>query len=178
MSHRRPVAELALSYADVGATQRPDLLDAPPPGFRPMVRRARIGAGEERWEFARREILRFGIQRRSGLRVPPTAARDAVRVGDSAVLRVGPFRIPVRIVAVFDEPTRCGFVYGTLPGHPECGEESFVVERAPDGAVAVEIRAFSRPASLVYRLGSPLLRLLQELFTRRYLRALAGPLPD
>lgn len=178
---RPPVPERDLSYSAVGATQRADLLLRPPAGFRPMVRRASIGVGPARWEFARREILRLGIQRRSGLRparIPADAADSPVRAGDSAVLRLAAFRIPVRVVAVIDEPDRCGFVYGTLPGHPECGEESFVVERSPRGDVDLEIRAFSRPAALVYRLGSPLLRLLQEVFTRRYLRALAGPIPD
>jgi uncharacterized protein (UPF0548 family) len=35
----------------------------------------------------------------------------------------------VRVVAVADEPDRCGFAYGTLPGHAVCGEEAFVVAR-------------------------------------------------
>lgn len=143
-----------------------------------MVRRAPIGSGAARWEFARREIVRFGIQRRSGLRPVRSDADASVHAGEAAVLRLAGFRIPVRVVAVIDEPTRCGFVYGTLPGHPECGEESFIVERLPTDEIEIEIRAFSRPAALVYRIGAPLLRVIQEVFTRRYLRALAGPIPD
>jgi uncharacterized protein (UPF0548 family) len=42
---------------------------------------------------------------------------------------VGVVREPVRVVAVADEPDRCGFAYGTLPEHEVCGEEAFVVAR-------------------------------------------------
>ena len=42
---------------------------------------------------------------------------------------------PVRVVSIIDEPDRKGFAYGTLDGHPLSGEESFVVERTPDGSV-------------------------------------------
>lgn len=68
-------------------------------------------------------------------------------------------------------PDRAGFAYGTLPGHPESGEEAFVVSRAPDG-VRFTITAFSRPATWLARLGGPVTLLGQEYFTRRYLRAL------
>lgn len=71
-----------------------------------------------------------------------------------------------------DEPDRVGFAYGTLPGHPECGEQSFVVTRDETGAVWFTIRAFSRPARWFSRLGAPVTRVLQRLATRRYLRAL------
>ena len=35
--------------------------------------------------------------------------------------------MPCRIVSVIDGQTRWGFAYGTLPGHPEQGEEAFIV---------------------------------------------------
>jgi hypothetical protein len=37
---------------------------------------------------------------------------------------------------------RLGLAYGTLPGHPERGEESFVIELLDDGQVRVHIVAF------------------------------------
>jgi uncharacterized protein (UPF0548 family) len=40
-------------------------------------------------------------------------------------------RAPCRIVYVIDEPDRRGFAYGTLPGHPERGEEAFIISRRP-----------------------------------------------
>ncbi len=62
----------------------------------------------------------------------------------------GPVRItaPCRVVYTVNEPDRQGFACGTLPGHPECGEEAFLVERDDDGAVTFAITAFSRPATL------------------------------
>lgn len=98
--------------------------------------------------------------------------------GDSATLtlRLGPLRVkaPVRVVYVVDERDRRGFAYGTLPGHPERGESSFVVERTSDGSVWLEVRGFSRPAHGGVWALYPALRLAQSIVMRRYLRALAG----
>lgn len=79
---------------------------------------------------------------------------------------------PCRIVWVDDEPDRFGFAYGTLRGHPECGEESFVVHRS-HAAVRFEIVAASRPAGLLPRIGAPVARLIQQRVTRGYLASLA-----
>lgn len=127
---------------------------------------------------------------RAGDPVAPAAVGDEIdyapdgtallRAGDTAALRIGlwPRDVPVRVVYVVDEPARRGFAYGTLPGHPESGEEAFVVERRPDDSVWLTVRAFSRPATAWLRLAAPALRLAQELYTARYLGALAGPLGD
>ena len=50
------------------------------------------------------------------------------------VTSIGPVQmvVPCRIVSVFKEVDSFGFAYGTLPGHPERGEESFVLERRDD----------------------------------------------
>ncbi|TFC53308.1 DUF1990 domain-containing protein [Cryobacterium sp. TMT1-21] len=89
-------------------------------------------------------------------------------------VKVGPFTIdaPVRVVYVVDEPDQVGFAYGTMAGHPESGEESFIVDHREDDSVWLTIRAFSRPSTWFYRLGAPVLRLQQAKFTKRYLRAL------
>jgi len=84
---------------------------------------------------------------------------------------------PVRVVYVVDEPRRKGFAYGTLAGHPESGEESWVVDQTDDGSVWLTIRVFSRPASWKWRLVAPFLRRQQALYTKRYLRALSGAEP-
>lgn len=103
-----------------------------------------------------------------------------VTPGVTAVLGIpfGPFRVhaPARVVYVIDEPRRRGFAYGTLAGHPEDGEESFIVERTDDGSVWLEIRAFSRPANRRWWLVYPVLRMSQWFYTRRYLQSLSGPL--
>jgi uncharacterized protein (UPF0548 family) len=101
-----------------------------------------------------------------------------IRPGDTALLRwtLWPARIPARVVYVIDEPDRKGFAYGTLPGHPERGEEAFVVERRADDSVWLVIRAFSRPSNVFFWASYPALRIMQAIFTARYERALTGPI--
>ncbi|GAA4666763.1 DUF1990 family protein [Frondihabitans cladoniiphilus] len=81
---------------------------------------------------------------------------------------------PVRVVYVIDEPMRKGFAYGTLEGHPENGEESWVIDQTDDGSVWLTIRSFSRPANWKWRLVYPALRHQQKKYTERYLRVLVG----
>ena len=82
-----------------------------------------------------------------------------------------------RIVYLIEEEDsvvrRCGFAYGTLPGHVESGEERFTVEqRRDDGSVSYDLYAFSRPNNLLARAGYPLARRLQRRFARDSLRAM------
>jgi uncharacterized protein (UPF0548 family) len=67
---------------------------------------------------------------------------------------------------VIDEKNRFGFAYGTLPGHAECGEEIFMVERHEDDSVHYVIKAFSRPRLWLARLGYPIARAQQRKFVR------------
>jgi uncharacterized protein (UPF0548 family) len=101
-----------------------------------------------------------------------------IRPGDTALLKwmLWPARIPARVVYVIDEPDRKGFAYGTLPGHPERGEEAFVVERRVDDSVWLVVRAFSRPSNAFFWAAYPALRMMQAIFTARYERALTGPI--
>jgi uncharacterized protein (UPF0548 family) len=147
------------TYPEVGATK-----GALPAGYRTISRSVRV-----RRDFDDTVDRLFGwqVQEATGLRVLASSARvapDAV-----VVLRLGPIKVPCRVVHVFDEPTRRGFAYGTLPGHPVIGEEAFVLERHPDGTVTFTVTAFSRPANLLVRLGGPF---AQNLLTERYLGAL------
>lgn len=75
------------------------------------------------------------------------------------------------MVLTVDEPAARGFAYGTLTGHPESGEESFVV-RLDEDVVRLDIVAFSRPARWYSRLGSPVVRVIQDRITDRYLAVL------
>jgi uncharacterized protein (UPF0548 family) len=65
-----------------------------------------------------------------------------------------------------DEVDRFGFAYGTLPGHVECGEEIFMVERTGDGTVRYVIQAFSKPRFWMARLAYPVARAHQRKFVR------------
>ena len=82
------------------------------------------------------------------------------------------FRIPCLVVWAERSASVAGFAYGTLPGHPERGEERFTLSLAPSGEVVFEIAAFSKPGRWFTRVGAPLGRLVQAWMTRRYLRAL------
>jgi len=79
---------------------------------------------------------------------------------------------PGRVVSVVDEPRRQGFAYGTLPGHPERGEESFVLSLLDDETIDFTLVAFSRPAVWWSRAGAPVSRWVQKRITARYLDAL------
>nr|WP_309234584.1 DUF1990 domain-containing protein [Nocardia sp. XZ_19_385] len=148
------------------------------PGFRRFERTVVIGHGESDWVSAAEAVLRWGIKRRSGFRVTPCDGADE-RVSAGARYRItagwGPFAVqePVRVVAVVDTDSRCGFAYGTQPGHPVSGEEAFIVHRNVDGTVFFTLRSLTRPASSgFWRQVFPLLLVAQRFFRRRYLRAL------
>lgn len=132
-----------------------------------------LGTGSAPFEEAAETLLTWQMHRGAGLTVRPSSER--IEPGARAVLGigVGPVRIqaPVEVVYVIDEPDRQGFAYGTLPGHPECGEERFVIV-ASGPAVRAEISAFSRPAACFMRAAGPAGRIAQRAVTRRYLRAL------
>jgi uncharacterized protein (UPF0548 family) len=104
-----------------------------------------------------------------------------VAPGDTATLIIPfgpiPFRVPCRVIYIIDEPNRKGFAYGTLPGHPESGEEAFIVDRTTDGSVWLTIRSFSRPSAWQWWATYPVLRLVQAAITRKYFRSLSEPLP-
>ncbi|XVU23048.1 DUF1990 family protein [Actinoplanes sp. CA-054009] len=158
---------MELTYREVGAT-RDEVL---PGGYGHVSRDVRIGSGRPAFEAAAEALFTWQMHRRAGLTVvghPPRAA-----VGVDVTLRLAWIRIPCRVVYTIEEPNRRGFAYGTLPGHPERGEEAFVLDLTEAGDVRFRIRAFSRPASRLARAGGPLTRLVQELATDRYVAAVS-----
>jgi uncharacterized protein (UPF0548 family) len=169
-----PGATVPLTYAEVGATRDRDLGGALPPGYHHVRYRREIGRGEAAFAGAVETLMTWGMHRRLGF----TVAASAPRAAEGVVVRVGigagPARLyaPCRVVFVIDEPRRKGFGYGTLPGHPESGEEAFVVSLREDGTVLATVVAFSRPALWWVRLGAPLGRQVQRLATARYAAAL------
>jgi uncharacterized protein (UPF0548 family) len=75
-------------------------------------------------------------------------------------------------VYLIEEPGRTGFAYGTLPGHPESGEQLFLLEQADDGSLTFSITAFSKAATALARAGGPITRWVQDRMASRYLAAL------
>lgn len=57
---------------------------------------------------------------------------------------------------------RSGFVYRTLEGHPELGEEIFEVKKDPGGAVSFRIEAWSRPNLWLVKLFTFWARAIQQ----------------
>lgn len=70
-----------VTYGAIGSTRADDLLQYPPAGFRPMVRRVRIGHGPARWEHAWLETLTWGVQKHAGMRVQALDAPSEVTTG-------------------------------------------------------------------------------------------------
>jgi uncharacterized protein (UPF0548 family) len=156
---------LPLTYPEVGATESGRL----PAGYGHLRVRRQIGSGRGRFERAADAVMHWGMQRGAGLRV--WASSEVAVVGTVVIVRIGFLPAPCRVVYVVDEPDIRGFGYGTLPGHPESGEERFVVRRDPvTDAVFAEVSAFSRPATWWSRAGGPLATVAQRVIARRYLR--------
>jgi len=162
--------EAGLTYPEVGATRAGTL----PEGYGHLERDVALGSGPAVFGRAVAALLGWRMHRAAGLTVLRSDGDAAP--GVVVVLAAGrpPFRltIPCRVVYTVDEPLRRGFAYGTLDGHPERGEESFLITTTEAGEVRFRIRAFSRPASLLARAGGPLSRRIQQHITDRYVRAL------
>jgi uncharacterized protein (UPF0548 family) len=157
-----------LTYGPVGGTQDPTM----PPGYHHLDRTFVLGRGAEAFDPAAEALMTWRMHTGAGLRV--TAAEKRVREGGVVRCNLGPLPIPCRVVWVVDEPDARGFGYGTLPGHPERGEEAFVVRREPgdDPLVTVRMRAYSGPGIALTRVAGPLNRVGQRLAIGRYARAL------
>jgi uncharacterized protein (UPF0548 family) len=159
-----------LTYTEVGATIEGPL----PMGYRHDHRSDLLGHGDAVFERAVLGLKTWKTHRGPGVRVLPEEA--PVTAGSTVLVTLGlPFLAlvaPCRVVAVVDEPDRWGFAYGTLAGHPEQGEEAFIVNRRNDGRVLFEITAFSRPADRLVKLSGPLGRGLQRAGTSGYVRSL------
>lgn len=165
----------------VAITAPLDALENPPDGYCRMNRSVLVTAMD--FGQASSAVLCWVVHRRAGLRV--AASHTSAEPGAQVHLRlgIGPLSIlaPCRVLWVIDEPDRVGFAYGTLPGHPESGIEQFTVTRTDSGVVRFHLDAVSKPATWYARLGRPVSRLVQEIVTRRYLRALstrAAPVVD
>lgn len=154
-----------LTYPEVGATRLGPL----PQGYHHLHHRTAVGRGRAHFEAAGTAVTQWRMHRATGARVNASAARAAagVTVQVSAGLGRLRFTAPCEVVWTVYENDRTGFAYGTRERHPECGEESFLVELADDGTVWFTVMAFSRPASWYTRLAGPLVPPTQRWYARR-----------
>jgi uncharacterized protein (UPF0548 family) len=158
----------SLTYDHVGSTM-------PPVDARRPVRQQHLvlGHGPKAFELAVLGLRTWSCH--EGIRATVHPGDAAIEAGSSllVVLTVGPacIVVPDRVVAVVDEPGRFGFAYGTLDGHQEQGEESFLAELLDDGTVrgtiSVDAVAGTSPARLV----APAVVRFQRLAVTRYLSA-------
>ncbi|GAA3493218.1 DUF1990 domain-containing protein [Streptomyces prasinosporus] len=151
------------TYDHVGATREPGFR---PAGFHPMRVRTRLGEGDAVFRRAAEAVMSWEMHRAVGVGIDASADRAAPDV-DVTVTLAGMIKAPCRVVWTVEETRRAGWAYGTLAGHPECGEEAFVVDRTGDGTVWLTVEAFSRPARWYARAGGPATRGLQHAYARR-----------
>jgi uncharacterized protein (UPF0548 family) len=155
-----------LTYPEVGATA-----GVLPAGYHHVRASRVIGTGRESFERASAALLSWRMHERAGVR--KLSGPAVATTGRDVAFRWLVVQFECRVISVFDEPDRCGFTYGTLAKHPECGEERFVVEIDPrTRVVAATITAFSKPSGWVVRAGGPVPRFVQAFMTRRYLSSL------
>lgn len=162
------LAGAALTYPEVGATGSDERLEALS-GYAVDRYGADLGRGPEVFARAREALFDFAMY--------PPAWTSVVTAGDrrpaadrlfaSVIRHLGFWSInPGRVIETVDGDDRAGFAFGTLPGHSERGEERFAVARDAGDRVRFEVRAFSRPAAPLARLGAPIARALQRRFAR------------
>lgn len=173
-----------------------------PAGYRDFESAFFVGHGRATFDRCAEELLHWEVKIRSGFDIDVEAPEDgpqtpgdgtqapgdgraAARSGSgfprveagqepTIFVRLGPFRLPepARVIDVFETETRRGFTYGTKPGHPITGEESFILIHTPDDRVFLVLRSVSRAGLGIWRLGEPFVRLAQIIYRRRYSRAL------
>jgi len=162
-------ANAALTYREVGLTAG-DL----PRGYHHLTRRAVLGSGHQAFADAADAVMHWHVQ--VGAKLDVSASSPTAVPGAVVLLGLGirwlSLQAPCRVVYVVDEPRLRGFAYGTLAGHPESGEEAFMLEHHADDTVTFTITAFSRPATRIGKIAKPLGRIVQSQITARYLRAL------
>lgn len=155
-----------VTYAEIGAT-----LGELPDGYHHLRAERPLGSAPDDFERGATAIRAWAAQGSMSMQLAPTT--PPLDEGTTMAFALPLFGAWIsgacRIVRVVDTEQSFGFAYGTLPHHPEQGEEAFLVHRRPDASVVFEIVAFSRPASLPTRLIGPLGRRLQRRSIDRYL---------
>ncbi|MFC5923193.1 DUF1990 family protein [Micromonospora vulcania] len=149
-----------VTYPEVGRTRHGPL----PGGYHHLRHRYPLPAGS--FDTAAEAVLSWRLHRAAGVRMRTDAARATEGARVTVGLGVGPARISgaCQVIWSEDSPRLAGFGYGTLPGHPERGEEAFVVGRDDADAVWFEVRAFSRPVRWFTRAAGPAARGVQHAY--------------
>ena len=170
---RRSLAA-APTYPEVGATRPAVVAGAPmPEGYHHLRYQRLVGAGQAAFEAAGACVLSWGTHRGVGFDLRATDPRAVEGATVAFAIGRGPLAVlaSCRVVWTVDTTEHRGFGYGTLPGHPETGEEAFVVSRDSADRVWVEIVAFSNPGRWYSRAGAPAVLVFQRIAVAAYARA-------
>ncbi|WP_199547389.1 DUF1990 domain-containing protein [Streptomyces sp. N35] len=157
------------TYAEVGATESGGRL---PGGYHHLDVTTEVGRGERDFAVAVEAVMGWRMHRAVG--VGMEAATDRAAPGADVTVGLGPIKAPCRVIWTRDDDRAGGWAYGTLRGHPERGEEAFLVTLGEDGRVRLTVRAFSVAAAWYARLAGPVTRWLQHAYARRCGRILRG----
>lgn len=168
--------EAEVTYDHVGSTLAPERW----PDRRPHRRQRVLGLGPEDFAAAVERLRAWAPQHHLGAELHPASPPVAEGTTVLVELRKGPVAVvaPTRVVSVVDEPgRRFGFAYGTLPGHVEKGEESFLVELQgdpddPEAPVVGTVCVDAALGTLAAKLGAPVVYFVQRWAVGRYLEAL------
>ena len=167
-------SSVAFSYSEVGATE-----DDLPRGYRINHTRRHLGHGRDAFNAAC-NALRSWHQLRLGWvdcwphDTPLVPGAEIVVIGRALGLY---WLNACRIAYLIDERSdhcgttshrteseRFGYAHGTLPEHLAIGEERFLIEMDTVGRVSLDILSFSKPNTLLAKLGYPLIRRSQLRF--------------
>ncbi|MBM80531.1 MAG: hypothetical protein CMJ78_08050 [Planctomycetaceae bacterium] len=145
----------------------------PPRGFVVDVFQLELGQGEVAFAAASQAIREWRMFPAEMVEIFPP--QPIIEVGSQVLVlyQLLPNRFctinPARIIDVIDQEIgdrqQFGFTYGTLPGHMERGQETFLVEwNRETNVVTYRIDVFSRPAQWIVWLGYPYARRQQARF--------------
>jgi uncharacterized protein (UPF0548 family) len=146
--------------------------------FHDLHRSYEFDAGPDRLPIARSVLADWSMHRGAGV----CTHGPGPSPGSTVTLWTRVFGVWLlfgcRVTDRVDTPDECGFTYATLPGHPEQGEETFLVSSLADGRLRLRITATSRPAIPATRLAGPIGRILQRRAADRYAAALRTAVAD
>ncbi|MCO8121307.1 DUF1990 domain-containing protein [Stieleria sp. TO1_6] len=146
-------SKLDFNYPDVGRTS-----GGFPRGYDYDRFEVELGRGEQCFQAARSAMQSWQHFRVGWVEAVPSTT--AIVAGNDIAIRANVMGLwalaACRIIDVIDECSssdcRFGYSFGTLPAHPEQGEERFQLVRFADDRVRYRVTAFFRPNQLTARL--------------------------
>lgn len=159
-----------VNYPDVGAT----LSESTPKGYHVLHQQLCVRIGRKTFVRASEGLITWQAHMGRGMSIYPLNV--PLQEGETILILLGTAAVvlvaPCRIIRIVDLPQRFAFAYGTLPHHPEIGEEMFEVRIGNDGQVNFSIHAFSRAGHPSVKSLGPLARKVQARASKKYLTTL------